>query len=54
MAHLPPLQSIYGDGTDRSTFLDNVVSSVSQPNSTSLQTPNDSNDSSVSIVVNPW
>ena len=48
MTHLPPLQSIYGAVTYRSTFLDNLVSSVSQPNSSSLQTPK---HSSVSTII---
>ena len=48
MVHLPSMQSIYGAGTGRSTFLDNLVSSVSQPNSSSLQTPK---GSSVSKII---
>ena len=36
------MQSIYGAMTDKSTFLENLVSNVSQPNSSSLQTPKDS------------
>ena len=42
MAHFPLLQSSYRAGTDRSTFLDNQVSSVNQPISASLQPAKDS------------
>lgn len=42
IAHFPLLQSSYRAGTDRSTFLDNQVSSVKQPICVSLQPAKDS------------
>ena len=49
MAHLFPLQSICGAGTDRSTFLDNQISCVNQQISASLQPPTDSSISTKAI-----